>query len=145
MKKNTKQIIFVVLIIVFMCPKIVYANSSWRRISKTRPYDILPFVIIITLVIETFGICYICKIKSKIKSFIVISFANLTSFVLPEVINYFNPSFKYIDLPLREAYFAGKEHWPQYTIGPFYYVLTIGIELPIVYFLSKKNQQTRKD
>ena len=47
-------------------------------------------------------------------------------------------------MPLREAYFAGKEDLPQYIIGPFYYVLTIGIELPIVYFFIKKESTNKK-
>jgi len=41
----------------------VSANSSWHWISKTRPWDVLPFVIIFTLVIEILAIIRFAKIK----------------------------------------------------------------------------------
>ena len=40
-----------------------FANSSWVWISETRPYDVLPWVAIGTLIIETISLIVFAKIK----------------------------------------------------------------------------------
>ena len=39
-----------------------HANSSWYWISETRPFDILPWVAIATIIIETLSINYVGRI-----------------------------------------------------------------------------------
>ena len=66
--KKYKHLSALLLILIFMPVLMlnVYANSSWVWISETRPYDILPFVIVITLVIEISFIYFIgIIIKNK--------------------------------------------------------------------------------
>ena len=41
-----------------------FANSSWVWISETRPYDVLPWVAIGTLIIETISLIVFSKIKN---------------------------------------------------------------------------------
>ena len=53
---------FVVCIIFSLAfPMHAYADSSWHWISDTRPYDVLPYVIVMTLAIETFSIVLLGK------------------------------------------------------------------------------------
>ncbi len=49
-------------------PAAVFANSSWVWISEKRPYDLLPFVIAGTLIIEIAVIYRIPKMKKNVQS-----------------------------------------------------------------------------
>lgn len=51
------------LIVLLLIPMNVQANSSWVWISERRPYDLLPMVIVVTLVIEILGINFVAGIK----------------------------------------------------------------------------------
>ena len=108
-----------------------YANSSWVWLSETRPYDILPLVIVITLAIEVFSIYFFAKVKNISKTVFVVTISNIVSFIAPYGITYIVPS-----LVTFEYYM---EHTPFYIVGFLYYLLTIIIEIPIVFFSLKKN------
>ena len=81
--KLIMRIIVIALVILSLFPYSAYANSSWRWISRYRPFDILPVVVIMTLVVEIFMIMRLGKVKSLIPASIVISVANVASFVVP--------------------------------------------------------------
>ncbi len=116
----------------------VFANSSWVWISETRPFDILPWVALGTLVIETICLFVFAKIKNIFKIFTFVSIANVISFVTPYLVNlilYANSMFTF------EKYL---EHWPSYTVGVLFCIATILIELPIVYIFLSKDAISRK-
>ncbi len=115
-----------------------FANSSWVWISETRPYDVLPWVAIGTLIIETISLIVFAKIKNGFKVFTFVTIANAISFAAPYLVNlmlYSNQMFPF------DKYL---EHWPSYTVGVLFCIVTILIELPIVYFSLKKETISNK-
>ena len=116
------------------------ANSSWVWISETRPYDILPFVIIGTLLIETVAVNLVSKVGNWYKTFFAVLEGNIISFVVP-YIGYSNTT------PYADAGYTLSEiinHGPYYTVGTAFLLLTLIIELPVVYFLLKKDADNKK-
>lgn len=139
MKKNKYSLALIISL--FLLPILsltVFANSSWRWISETRPYDVLPWVAIATLIIETISITYFAKAEKKFLTFIVVTLANLLSFAAPYLFAW-NAQPSLGGYPFEMAL----EHTPFYTIGVAYYMITILIELPIV-FISIPNTVSNK-
>ncbi len=115
-----------------------FANSSWVWISETRPYDVLPWVAIGTLIIETISILFFAKIKNGFKVFTFVTVANTISFATPYLVNlmsYYEQMFSF------DKYL---EHWPSYTVGILFCIATILIEFPVVYFSLRKNAVSNK-
>ena len=110
-----------------------FANSSWVWISETRPYDVLPWVAIGTLVIETLSLMIFAKTKNNSRTFAFVTIANVISFAAPYLVNLI--SYSEQQFPF-EKYL---ENWPSYTVGISFCIATILIELPIVYFSLRKN------
>lgn len=50
-----KKILMVTSIMLCLLCTTAYANSSWHWVSQTRPYDVLPIAIIVTLLVEIIG------------------------------------------------------------------------------------------
>ncbi|MCI6737322.1 MAG: hypothetical protein MR593_04285 [Intestinibacter sp.] len=130
MKKDKLLFTVIFSVICLSCfPIISYANSSWHWVSDRRPYDVLPFVIIITLLIETFFVVHFAKVKNLLKAFLVVLISNILSFIFP----YFTYAFDEI-----YTFEQMMEHTPSYTIGLAYLLSTLIIEFPLVYgFLFK--------
>ena len=120
-------------------PMFASANSSWVWISETRPYDILPFVIIGTLLIETVAVNLVSKIGNWYKTFFVIFIGNIISFAVP-YIGYSNSIYAEVGYTLSQIIDRG----PYYTVGTAFLLLTLIVELPIVYFLLKKDADNKK-
>lgn len=133
----TSSIIFA-LVVLQLLNISVFANSSWVWISETRPYDVLPWVAIGTLVIETLSIVFIAKYNKIFKVFTFVTVANLISFAMPYLINYIIYSMEHFPF---EKYF---EHWPSYTVGVLFCIATIVIELPVLYVTLKKDALSNK-
>ena len=114
-----------------------YANSSWHWITKTTPFDILPYVIILTLFVEYIVIKNGASIKSPFKLAIIICLANLISFLLPYAI-LLMPSDAGYTFEMSIAY------WPKYIVGVGYLLLTLIAEIPVVYLSFKKVVTNRK-
>ena len=70
-------------LIMISIPVTVYANSSWHWVSKTRPLDLLPIVIVITLLIEIISINFIPKIRNLKLVIPSVGLANIVSFLMP--------------------------------------------------------------
>lgn len=116
------------------------ANSSWVWISETRPYDILPFVIIGTLAIECLAIHSATDRSNIYKTFVAVTFGNLASFLFPYLM-YSNTT------PYADAGYSLKQilnRGPYYTVSAAFLILTVIIELPTVYFFLRKNSPSRK-
>ena len=120
-------------------PMLASANSSWVWISETRPYDILPFVIIGTLLIETVAVNLVSKVGNWYKTFFAIFIGNIISFVVP-YIGYSNSIYAEVGYTLSQIIDRG----PYYTVGTAFLLLTLIIELPVVYFLLKKAADSKK-
>ena len=114
---------------------VAFADSSWRWISETRPYDVLPFVAVGTILIETLAISIVPKIKKTAKVFCVITLANLISFAAPYILCFFDPIYTFAQM---------LDHCPIFTVGLAYLIITIAVELPIVFKLLKKDTENKK-
>ncbi|HKK94883.1 MAG TPA: hypothetical protein VJ916_00965 [Anaerovoracaceae bacterium] len=135
--KNRSKYIVMVLAIVLLVPQITYADSSWYWVSKTRPFDILPFVAIGTILIEVMWIRYATRMKELGKVVIVVIVANLVSFLAPYVIEYFSMSW-------YGSFFDVIDSVPIFTVNAGFLLLTLAVEMPIVYNLLKKYVANKK-
>ena len=128
-----KKIFMFILLMTYSLCTTVYANSSWHWISKTRPFDVLPIAIMVTLIVECVGIIKFAK-TNRGRSVFVILLGNLASFLAPYL------------LALNSWY--GFEntinHTPFYSIGIGYLVITLLVEFPIVFFGLQKNVVSKK-
>jgi len=51
--KQKKWVSIILAIMLLTCmPITTYANSSWHWLTKTNPFDVLPYAVILTLLIE---------------------------------------------------------------------------------------------
>lgn len=135
-KAITNTTITTLLILAFSLT--AFANSSWVWISETRPYDVLPFVAIATLIIETAALNGFLKIGNWHRVFTGVLIGNLISFAVP-YIGYSNTT-PYYDMPL--SYIL--ERGPFYTVGAAFLFLTVAVELPFIYFWLKKDVKNKK-
>lgn len=139
-------IIATALVITF--PITTYANSSWYWVSQTRPYDLLPIAIIVTLLIEVLSINYIAKIRNLKTVIPTVALANLFSFLLPYLWITIDPMNVYAMFPDDEGLFKiierSVEHTPIFTVSIFYLVLTLLIEVPIVFLFLRKRALKKK-
>ena len=118
---------------VLVCPLLagvlampVSANSSWVWISETRPYDLLPVAIALTLAIEVYALYRFAGVKKIGKLFFWVTAANLMSFAVPYVLGFLagravHPGFNQF---LNDG--------PHYSVGGMYLSLTLLVETPIV-------------
>lgn len=109
------------------------ANSSWVWLSETRPLDLLPAVMVLTLAIEITAVLLALKKRNFRKVLLVVTLANLLSFAAPYLFNFLR--FTIDGIPYREYL----EHWPSYIVGTVYLVVTIVIELPVVWLSLRKD------
>lgn len=115
------------------------ANSSWTWISETRPYDVLPFVALATLLIETVGYTLWLKTENFYRTFSGVVIGNLISFAVP-YIGYSNTT------PYAGYYTLTQilNRGPFYTVGAAFLLVTVLIELPFMYFWLKKEVTNKK-
>lgn len=125
--------------LIFIFSLTAFANSSWAWISETRPYDVLPFVAIATLIIETAALNGFLKIGNWHRVFTGVLIGNLISFAVP-YIGYSNttPYADYLSLP--EILNRG----PFYTVGTAFLIMTLAVELPFMYFWLKKDVKNKR-
>lgn len=130
----TRGILFVLCAVWLTVP--AFADSSWVWISETRPYDVLPWVAIATLIIETGIIWYVGRTGRLLKVFCVVTLGNLLSFAVPYL--------PVVMDPIHTKLHSALEHWPVYTVGFLYLVITILVELPIEYRLLRGDAGERQ-
>ena len=114
----------------------VLADSSWCWLTDTRPFDILPPVALATIVIEVLSIWLIPHTGKLIKTSVAVILANAASFLLPYALLLEDPVYPRFDDVLN----AG----PNYIVGFGFVVLTLLIEIPVIYNLLKKHVDSRK-
>ncbi len=130
------SIAMMTVIVACLMPMSVSANSSWHWISSTRPYDLLPIVIVVTLAAETLAITRLAHVQPFSKVLCVVLIGNSLSFAAPYV---------WSDLTSELYTFSQLlEHWPIYTIGLVYLIVTLLMELPVVYYSLRKSTNNGK-
>lgn len=139
MKKNNTLIsLMLAFIMTFAFSLNAFANSSWVWITKSRPYDILPFVIVFTLVAETWFIAFFCKLESKSRVFVPVLAGNLLSYAMPYII-YSNSLYGEF-YGLKHAL----DHSPYYTVCTAFLIMTLVAEFPVVYLSLKNKAEDKK-
>ncbi len=134
MKKSLSAFVVAVLL-VMLSTTTVFANSSWHWVTDTAPIDLLPFVAIVTLIIETLAINFIPKVNKPVKVFAVVAIANILSFLMPYILLSCEPPYHSIKTAFR---------YPFYTVGGVFLFMTLATELPVVYFTLKKYVESKK-
>ena len=123
-------------LMLLILPQAVFADSSWCWLTDTRPFDILPPVALATIVIEVLAIWLIPHTGKFIKTAVAVILANAASFLLPYSVLVFNQVYP----KFEDALNAG----PNYIVGFGFVMLTLLIEIPIVYNLLKKHVDNKK-
>ena len=118
---------------------IAYANSSWIWISEKRPWDILPWVILVTLAVEILAIRLLGGERRMGRIGIFVVLGNLISFLVPYL-------FKWGSYAIQGFEFDKYlNHAPSFIVGLGFLALTLMVELPLVYFaLKPKDAPCRK-
>ena len=132
---------FVLLFIVLVCalfPAPAYANSSWHWLTKTNPFDILPYVTVATLLIEYFAIKILNQIRKAIMLFAIVCGANLASFLLPFGLLWI------VSINGLYTFKMSINNLPTYIIGLGYLFLTLAVEVPILYFCFRNRVSNKK-
>lgn len=117
---------------------VAYANSSWIWISEKRPWDILPWVILVTLAVEILAIRLFGGEKRTGRIALFVTLGNLISFLVPyllKLVSYATQGFdfdKYLN------------HAPSFIVGLAFLALTLIVELPLVYFALKPKEEPRR-
>lgn len=127
-------------VFLFLFPSIVYANSSWHWVTSS-PMKVLPFAVVFTIFIETASVIKAGRVSNSKKAFYIICLANIMSFIAP----YLERAYRFIPTSGGFSIFAAFNKGPFYMILAGYLILTIAVELPIVYFLLKKESANRKN
>lgn len=137
-KNNTLMSVTLAFIMSFGFSLMAFANSSWRWITASRPYDVLPFVIVFTLVAETYFIAFFCKIESKSRVFVPVFIGNLLSYAMPYIVE--SQSMYGEHYGLKHSI----DHGPFYTVGTAFLIMTLVAELPVVYLMLKKKAEDKR-
>lgn len=135
-KYNFLSSVLMVFTFLLLFPLTVSANSSWQWISETRPYDVLPVVVILTLLIEILSICFIPNVKALPKVVFFVILANILSFAAPYLFLYLTSSLYTFEQAL--------ERMPYYTVGIVYLIVTLIVEIPTVFLGLKKSANNSK-
>ena len=138
-KYNALSIIILISVFIMCLPMSAYANSSWHWIT-TSPMTLLPFVIILTLIIEIVSVVKFGKVKNLKKVFYVVALANLLSYLAP----YIERAYRFIPTSGGFNFAAAFNKGPYYIVLIGYLLLTIIVELPVTFFILRKDTENAK-
>ena len=136
MEKRITRVIVITCFVFLIIPQAVFADSSWCWLTDTRPFDILPPVALATIVIEVLAIWLIPNTGKLMKTAVAVILANAASCLLPYALLLNDPVYPKFDDMLN----AG----PNYIVGAGFVILTLVLEIPIVYNLLKKHVDSKK-
>ena len=138
MREHKLQKLLVVLISLPILCISASANSSWVWISEQRPFDLLPVVVVATLIIEILVIDKLGGVNRLLHSGWIIVLANLLSFLTPYLLSYMEAS------PVGYTFSQCLNHSPSFIVGIGYLLLTLIVEVPVVYNGLKKDVLKRR-
>ena len=136
MEKRITRVIVITCFVLLIIPQAVFVDSSWCWLTDTRPFDILPPVALATIVIEVLAIWLIPNTGKLMNTAVAVILANAASFLLPYALLLNDPVYPKFDDMLN----AG----PNYIVGAGFVILTLVLEIPIVYNLLKKHVDSKK-
>lgn len=140
-KKNKVTVSMLFIIVMWgTLSTTAYANSSWIWLTRRQPYELLPLAVLVTLVIETGVILFSLREKKLWKTLVLVIAANLISFLLPYLFLYLDQKSFAGGMGIREILDKG----PFYIVGAFYLIITLVMEVPIVYVGLKREMKNKK-
>ena len=134
----------VVSTFVLLFPLTASANSSWHWISSKKPYNLLIFVIPMTLIAESLAINYIPAIRKPLKVFCVVGAANIASYLAPYLFLYLELAGNPYEIRSIAEMYEVLDHMPHFTVGIVFLLITLCAELPIVYFTLRRDCEKKK-
>ena len=137
--KHTYRRLGLISLLVTCMTSLAYANSSWHWISETQPFDILPWVVIATLAIEISVLCWCIK-DSHVRVVIFVLAANVLSFVAPFFLDWGLGQYQILGYDFERFL----NHTPRYIIGMTYGILTLAVEVPVLYNMFKEKVDKKK-
>ena len=115
----------------------VYMDSSWVWLTDIRPFDILLPIAAATIAVEVLAIWLIPGTGKLLKTTGVVVVANAASFLLP-----------YFFLLVTDSWYGSFQDkldaGSNYIVSVLFLLLTVAVELPIVYLLLRKDSKSRK-
>ena len=135
--KPALRILIAIMALIVLLPANAFADSSWVWISEKRPFDILPWVALGTILIEWLSIWLIPRTGHTFKVLGTVMVANAVSFLLPYV-------FLKADLSWYGTFEQILDSGPHYIVSGVFLLLTLLVEMPIVYNVLKSNVQDMK-
>ena len=139
MRKNRAWLASAFLI---MLPASALANSSWRWFTKTRPHDLLPLSIVLTILLEGFALLRWGGVKHKRWAAGSVIAANAVSFLVPWALEF--EDFLYGGWNSAMGFEAFLSKTPHYQVTILFLALTLLFELPVLYLLLRKRVQNKK-
>ena len=136
MRNKRTYTLIIALILCMLLPTTAYANSSWHWLTKTTPFDVLPYAVVLTLLIEYVTVKKLNSIIHPFRLLAIICLANTASFLLPYAILLMPSAVGY-------TFEMSIKHLPIYIVGFGYLFLTLVAEVPIVY-ISLRNIVTNR-
>ena len=130
---NRRMTALAVLMMICLLPITASANCSWIWLSEARPYDVLPFVALITIAIETAALWYVLGKKHLVKIAVVVVIANLLSFAAPYLF-WYDESIRMPLKPFPELI----EYGHYFTVGTIFLIMTLVLEIPVVFLTLRK-------
>ena len=135
--KPALRISIMIMALMVLFPVNAFADSSWVWISEKRPFDILPWVAMGTILIEWLSIWLIPRTGHAFQVLGIVMVANAASFLLP-----------YAFLKADLSWYGTFEHildsGPHYIVSGVFLLLTLLVEMPIVYNVLKSKVQDKK-
>lgn len=123
-------------------PTAALANSSWRWFTNTRPHDLLPLAIVMTIAIEIFALLRFGGVKSKKWAAGSVIAANLVSFLVPWALEYNDFLYGHWNSVMNFDAFLSKT--PHYQVTILFLLLTLLLEIPVLYLLLRKRTENKR-
>lgn len=114
----------------------VFADTSWRWMTDTRPWHLLPVAVVLTVAIETLGIAKCGRVASISKVLLLVCICNLLSFGSTYLFDVVSPIAGFTIADFIEM-------GPYYNVGALFLIVTIAVEVPLVYLGLRRNTQSR--
>ena len=143
MKRHAFAAVLTAAAVLLCLPVTVHANSSWHWGARS-PLTVLPWLVLATLLIETLAVWRVNRIRRPWKPFLVVALANLLSFLLPYAFLGMLPQVFMEHLGFFERISYAVASYPYYTVGIAFLLLTLLVEMPVVYFSLRRAVENPK-
>jgi hypothetical protein len=137
--KNKTPLAAIAAVMLLLFPVSAFADSSWAWLTDARPIYILPFAVVFTVTIEVFIISKYNHIKKIWIVLLVICLSNSLSFCAQYILAVVVDPNDNCGYTFQDTI----DNLPTYMVTAYYYILTIFVELPVVFLCLYRYVQNR--